>query len=143
MKKTNNVNLLKSIAKRARRKIIKISHKANVGHIGSSLSITDILTVIYYSILNVDSKNPYNPSRDRFILSKGHAALTLYITLQSIGFFSKKFGSFWCILRCGRMICIRVCLQNREVKLRRLRVCCGISWLRLKWLRSFVLLSLC
>lgn len=96
MKKTKNVKLLKSTAQKIRRDIIKISHKANVGHIGSSLSITDILTVIYCSLLNIDPKNPKNPLRDRFILSKGHAALALYLTLQTKGFFSKELLKDFC-----------------------------------------------
>lgn len=81
---------LSKIAKAVRRDIIEMCFRANVGHIAPALSIVDILTVLYYEILKVDSKNPQDPSRDRFILSKGHAAAALYATLFHKGFFDKK-----------------------------------------------------
>lgn len=68
------------------------------GHIAASLSIVEILTVIYYgNILNINPENYKDPERDRFILSKGHACVTLYTILAEKGFFDKKqlttFGS--------------------------------------------------
>ncbi len=59
-----------------RRLIIEQSYRANVGHIGSALCVSDILAALYDSALNI--KSPQDPDRDRFILSKGHAALALY-----------------------------------------------------------------
>ncbi len=71
-------------------------HRANASHIGSCLSIVDILTVLYGSILNVDSTRPDWPGRDRFILSKGHAAAALYATLAEKGFFPVKWLETYC-----------------------------------------------
>lgn len=66
------------------------------GHIAGSLSIIEILVVLYYGVLKVDPKNPKDPSRDRFILSKGHAGVALYAILADKGFFPRselnKFG---------------------------------------------------
>lgn len=66
-------------SQRARKIILAQAKRANVGHIGSALSIVDILTALYSGIMNVAT--PGDPERDRFILSKGHAALALYATL--------------------------------------------------------------
>ena len=59
-------------------------------HIGCSLSIVDILTVMYFKILNIFPKSPTSPKRDIFILSKGHGAAALYATLAESGYFNKK-----------------------------------------------------
>ena len=56
-------------------------------HIGSSLSIADILGVLYADILNIDPENPSMINRDRFILSKGHAGAAVYSALAELGFF--------------------------------------------------------
>src|SRR5947207_10168743 len=72
--------------KAIRRIIIEQSKRANVGHIGSALSIADIVGVLYEDILHVPS--PESPQRDRFILSKGHAALALYAALHLKGWLS-------------------------------------------------------
>ena len=81
---------LENPAKKIRQNIIKLVYKANSGHPGGSLSITDILTYLYFEEMNVDSKNPQNPNRDRFVLSKGHCAPALYSCLMEKGFFSKS-----------------------------------------------------
>lgn len=65
-------------------------HCAQSGHTGGSLSIADMLAVLYRKQMNVDPKNPHNPERDRFVLSKGHAAPSLYATLAYCGFFPKE-----------------------------------------------------
>ncbi len=83
------INKLKNLALSVKKDILEISFKAKVGHIGSSISIADILTVLYLHILKVDSKKPFDPKRDRFILSKGHAAAALYCVLHRKGFFGK------------------------------------------------------
>ena len=59
------------------------------GHPGGSLSATDILTYLYFVQMNIDPNNPKYPARDRFVLSKGHAAPALYATLAERGYFSK------------------------------------------------------
>jgi transketolase len=61
---------------------------AGIGHIGGSLSVTDILTVLYFHILNINPASPGWPGRDRLILSKGHGATALYSILAERGFFS-------------------------------------------------------
>ena len=62
-------------------------HSANAGHPGGSLSCTDILTYLYFNEMNIDPKNPKMDSRDRFVLSKGHAAPALYSVLAQRGYF--------------------------------------------------------
>ena len=77
-----------------RRIIIEQSFRVQVGHIGSSLSIADIIAVLYNNILKIS--RPGDKDRDRFILSKGHAALALYAALHLKGWISKKqLNSFW------------------------------------------------
>lgn len=70
---------LREIAKTVRRIILDQAKRANVGHIGSALSVVDILVALYMKILNIP--NPRHQDRDRFILSKGHAGLALYAVL--------------------------------------------------------------
>ena len=72
-----------------------MSHRAGVPHLGSSLSCVDILVAAYWGALTIDPQRPNDPDRDRFILSKGHAATTLYATLAYRGFFPVDLlGSF-------------------------------------------------
>lgn len=68
--------------------IIEGVHAAKSGHPGGSLSVADILTYLYFKEMNIDPENPKDPARDRFVLSKGHAAPALYATLAQRGFFS-------------------------------------------------------
>lgn len=77
-----------------RKIILEQSKRANVGHIGSALSIADIIAALYQNILNI--KNPDDPSRDRFILSKGHAALALYAALHLKGWLSQEILNTYC-----------------------------------------------
>jgi transketolase len=78
---------LQSIASMIRAKIIQLSHETQTPHLGSSLSCVDILVAAYWGILDVDPEDPRDPGRDRLILSKGHAASALYVTLWKRGFF--------------------------------------------------------
>jgi transketolase len=71
------------LAERIRLTVLEQSKRAHVGHIGSSLSIADLLAVLFAGALKIAS--PEDPDRDRFVLSKGHAALGLYAALQAIG----------------------------------------------------------
>ncbi|MBC7789364.1 MAG: transketolase [Anaerolineae bacterium] len=75
------------LAKEVRRIVLEQSKRANVGHIGSALSIADIVAVLYGGAMRIDS--PQEKDRDRFILSKGHAALSLYAALHLRGWLSK------------------------------------------------------
>lgn len=81
---------LKQKARNFRIDIIKMIYEAKAGHPGGSLSEIDILTALYFTKLRVDPKNPKDPDRDRFILSKGHACPGLYAVLSEKGFFPKK-----------------------------------------------------
>ncbi|MCG0275297.1 MAG: transketolase [Thermosediminibacteraceae bacterium] len=78
---------LKHIARRVRRHIIEMTAEAGSGHPGGSLSCTDILVTLYFHVMKVDPKNPDWPDRDRFVLSKGHAAPALYAVLAEKGYF--------------------------------------------------------
>jgi transketolase len=78
---------LAAIARRIRARIVEMSHVAETPHLGSSLSCVDMLVSAYWAFLQIDAENPLDPNRDRFILSKGHAATALYATLAERGFF--------------------------------------------------------
>ena len=78
---------LKKIACNVRKGIIEGTFNAKSGHPGGSLSIADVLTYLYFKEMNIDPKDPKNDKRDRFVLSKGHAAPALYATLAHRGFF--------------------------------------------------------
>ena len=74
-------------AQKVRIGIIEGVHSAKSGHPGGSLSCADILTYLYFKEMNIDPENPKMPSRDRFVLSKGHAAPALYSVLAHRGYF--------------------------------------------------------
>ncbi len=81
---------LSKIASKIRGKVLEMASKADVAHLASALSCVDILAVIYWKILKINPKDPKEPGRDRFILSKGHAAMALYATLAYKGFFEES-----------------------------------------------------
>jgi len=70
-----------------REKVLTISTNAKEGHIPSALSVLDLMWVLYDRILKVDPTNTQWPDRDRFVLSKGHASIGLYVVLAQKGFF--------------------------------------------------------
>lgn len=78
---------LQKIACKVRMGVIEGTFNAKSGHPGGSLSICDTLTYLYYNKMNVDSKNPDDPGRDRLVLSKGHTAPALYSVLAQKGYF--------------------------------------------------------
>ena len=78
---------LQAMAKKLRRHVITMIAKAGSGHPGGSLSAADIVTALYFNIMHHDPENPHWPDRDRFILSKGHAAPILYAALAECGYF--------------------------------------------------------
>ncbi len=80
----------KSLARDLRVDIIRMIEAAGSGHPGGSLSIIDILTVLYWKFLKHDPKKPDWPERDRFILSKGHACPALYAVMAKRGYFDKS-----------------------------------------------------
>lgn len=81
---------LKEISCNIRKNIIKSVSAAKSGHPGGSLSIAEVLTALYFEKMNIDPKDPKNPSRDRLVLSKGHSAPALYATLAEKGYFPKE-----------------------------------------------------
>ncbi|MFZ1413388.1 MAG: transketolase [Defluviicoccus sp.] len=78
------------LALQIRRTAIEMTSRANASHIASSLSVTDILAVLYSRVLVFDPQQPRWRDRDRFILSKGHACAALYAVLAEYGFFPKE-----------------------------------------------------
>ena len=75
------------IASRIRIDIIKAVHKAGSGHPGGSLSAADIVTALYFRVMNIDPENPRMEGRDKFILSKGHAGPVQYAALAERGYY--------------------------------------------------------
>ncbi len=75
------------LASKIRRHALEMVHRARSSHIGACLSIADLLAVLYADVLEIDADRPDDPARDRFILSKGHAAAALYAVLAETGFF--------------------------------------------------------
>lgn len=92
---------LKKVANEVRKGILTGVHAAKAGHPGGSLSAADVFTYLYFEEMNIDPKNPKDPDRDRFVLSKGHTAPGLYATLANRGYFPvedlktlRKIGSY-------------------------------------------------
>lgn len=85
--KIENIDELKQIAKKVRRGIIEAVYSGKSGHPGGSLSIADIITVLYFNEMHINPENPKNENRDRLVLSKGHCAPALYSALANRGFF--------------------------------------------------------
>ncbi|MCR1934429.1 transketolase [Clostridium tepidum] len=85
-----SVEELQEIAKVIRKDIISMLTESASGHPGGSLSAVEILTALYFNEMNVDPTNPRDLNRDRFVLSKGHAAPVLYSTLARRGFFNPE-----------------------------------------------------
>ena len=81
---------LKEQARQVRRDVIQMTAGAGSGHPGGSLSCTEALVALYFDVMNVDPRDEKNPDRDRFVLSKGHAAPALYGTLCERGFFPRE-----------------------------------------------------
>jgi len=92
---------LEQQAAKNRKRLVEIVYNAHAGHIGGDLSCLNVMTVLYFGVMrNIDSADPKNPDRDRFVLSKGHCVEALYVTLEAKGFLNPevtdtlgKFGS--------------------------------------------------
>ena len=84
------INALKAQCTQVRRDIIAMLAKSGSGHPGGSLSAVEILVVLYGDVMNVNPKEPHMAHRDRFVLSKGHAAPVLYSVLAENGFFPRE-----------------------------------------------------
>lgn len=88
--KVTNVEALEKIATEIRLGVIEEVYSAKSGHPGGSLSIADILAVLYFNQMNIDEKKPDDLNRDRLVLSKGHASPALYSALARRGYFDKE-----------------------------------------------------
>ena len=84
------VTELSIIANNVRKHALTAVYSAASGHPGGSLSVADVLTLLYFEVMNVDPKNPKMEDRDRFVLSKGHTAPALYGVLAEKGFIPKE-----------------------------------------------------
>jgi len=103
------IHQLDLTAVKIRKHIIEMLYRSKSGHPGGSLSAVDALVALYFNHMNYNPKNPCDPDRDRFILSKGHAAPALYAVLAERGFFDveklKKLRQINCILQ-GHPACL-------------------------------------
>lgn len=88
MEKISDITKLREIAKNIRKGIIEAVYSGKSGHPGGSLSIADIMTVLYFYEMNINPENPKDENRDRLVLSKGHCAPALYSTLANRGYFN-------------------------------------------------------
>jgi len=86
----HSISELEAIARRIRGTLVELSHRSRTAHLGSALSCVDILVAAYWTALKIDPQQSANPERDRFILSKGHAAAALFAVLGEKGFFKKE-----------------------------------------------------
>ncbi|MCF7861959.1 transketolase [Candidatus Woesearchaeota archaeon] len=87
--KTNDIKTLQQISCEVRKDVLNMTTKAQSGHPGGSLSATDIIVCLYCSVMEHDPAKMMDPDRDRFVLSKGHAAPVLYSILSRAGYFPK------------------------------------------------------
>ena len=85
----DRITRLAATSREARRSIVRMIDAARAGHIGGDLSVTDILTTLFFSVLRLDPQEPERFDRDRFILSKGHCAAALYTMLALRGFIAR------------------------------------------------------
>ena len=83
-------NELKQKSEELRLEVINLIHSGKTGHTGGDLSVLNLLTVLYYRVLNVKADDPKMADRDRFVLSKGHCAEALYCVLHDKGFIQKE-----------------------------------------------------
>ena len=99
---SEEIKSLTEKAKRIRRQIIKMLAKAGSGHPGGSLSSTDIITCLYFSVIQHNPKDPKWPKRDRFHMSKGHCCPLWYAILAETGYFPEE--ALWSLRNLGSML---------------------------------------
>ena len=89
---SKSIEELKELANNIRKDIVRMTYNSGVkgAHLGGSMSIADILAVLYGSVMKLDPENPMTEERDRVILSKAHAAMALYSALSYAGFISRE-----------------------------------------------------
>lgn len=86
----SDVNKLKELSLENRKNVIEMVYNASSGHIGGSLSASDVLTVLFHQCMNISATEPKSESRDRFVLSKGHVSPVYYSILSQLGFIEKS-----------------------------------------------------
>lgn len=89
-KAEDDIDRLENMARQVRRHVIRTIYNAGSGHPGGSLSATDIIVALYFKVMKHRPEEPSWPDRDRFVLSKGHAAPSLYACLAESGYFPVK-----------------------------------------------------
>jgi transketolase len=108
---STDIHKLELMAVKIRKHIIEMLYKAKSGHPGGSLSAVDALVALYFVHMKLNPKKPCDPNRDRFILSKGHAAPALYAVLAECGYFDvkelNKLRTINCMLQ-GHPVCLYV-----------------------------------
>jgi len=97
MTETDLPNDLTAIAREIRRSVLDMAYESKTGHVGPALSMTDILVVLYFRVMNVRPAEPSWAERDRFLLSKGHAAAAFYAVLARKGFFPADDLKRYCV----------------------------------------------
>lgn len=93
---TEELDQTRELARQVRAHALRMVHRARASHIGTCLSMTDLLAVLYGTVLRVDPRHPDWAERDRFILSKGHGAAAVYATLAERGFFPREWLETYC-----------------------------------------------
>ncbi len=91
-----SIDSLKELSRTVRAQTLRMVHKSQASHVGTCLSMADLLAVLYGRVLKVDPARPDWPDRDRFILSKGHGAAACYAVLAECGFFPKAWLETYC-----------------------------------------------
>ena len=89
-------------SKHLRRQIVRVLASAGRGHLGPALSLVEILRVLFDDVMRYDASNPSWPERDRFILSKGHGCIALYVMLHDKGFITER--DLWNVCRFDALL---------------------------------------
>ncbi len=102
MKETMNADALRLQTEIVRKRLVEVVYKAKAGHIGGGLSSLNVLTTLYFRLMNIDPANPKMADRDRFVMSKGHCVEALYAVLEARGFITPElvdtYGQFESVL---------------------------------------------
>jgi len=102
MVETMDTQQLQKIARELRVDVLVMLYKAGSGHTGGSLSIIEIITALYFKIMNHDVRDPDKPDRDRLVLSKGHGAPAMYVALSKAGYFPRR--ELWTLRKLGSIL---------------------------------------
>ena len=92
----SDTSAVSELARKIRVQVLRMTHKAKASHVGTSLSIADILAVLYGSVLQIQPTEPESPDRDRLIVSKGHSAAAVYAVLAETGFYPRTWLDTYC-----------------------------------------------